>query len=145
MKILWLMGALLLDVGAKEWIVEGSQHINAEHFSKKDVTTIRARTAERSVGSPSCYYRNGIVSKQTCYRQTGNIFVTFGKKSKVDFAHFAKQHRLTFIRLVNPLYQTALFHVDADQGELIEFVNTLNKEEGNIRARVEWISPRKIR
>jgi len=143
-KSLLFAGGLLVVLSAQEWKVEGGERFKSEHFLKQD-TTVGTRALKHTAGKPPCYYKSGIVSEKTCYRQTGNIFVTFGKGSKVDFEAYAKEHHLIFLRLINPLYQTALFRTEAYTGELIKLVNSLNKEDHSIRVRVEWISPRKTR
>ena len=93
----------------------------------------------------NCYYKYELISKQTCYKPTGNIFVTFGKKTKRDYLLYAKKHQLKFIKESNTLYHTILYEVIKPNIEIITFVNSLNKikEEENIR--IEWIQPRVLR
>jgi len=90
-----------------------------------------------------CYYQNGIISQESCYRQTGNIFISF-KEKDINIEEFAQYHNLKVLKLVNPLYKTILFKVESKQ-EIIEVVNNINKKYKNIYARVEWITPRNIR
>jgi len=144
MKRLLLLGLLIGDLGAKEWKIKGNDTVRSERFMTQDVQ-LKKRTLQSNASSSPCYYKSGIVSDKTCYRQTGNILVTFGKGSSEDFKAYAKRHNLQFLRLLNPLYQTVLFSAKAHKEELIELVNTLNEKGSAARARVEWVSPRRVR
>jgi len=144
MKIVILIALLLLDLGAKEWIIKGNKNIKSEKFVLQD-SDVDSRALKSFDSSPPCYYKNGILSKKRCYKQTGNILVTFGKNSKRDFDKYAKEQNLKFISLVNPLYQTVLFSAEGHKEELIELVNRLNEKENIVHARVEWVSPRRVR
>jgi len=144
MKRLLLSGLLIGDLGAKEWQIKGNDTVRSEHFVTQEVR-LEKRTIDNGTSPLPCYYKSGIVSDKTCYRQTGNILVTFGKGSHADFKAYAKRHNLQFLRLLNPLYQTVLFSARAHKEELIELVNSLNEKESASRARVEWVSPRRVR
>ncbi len=140
-----LLVSLCLFANAQEWHVEGSKYERQKHFLKMDESRQKQVTSTGYKASSSCYYKNAIVSSQTCYRQTGNILVTFGKKSKVNYEEYALKHQLILLKVVNPMYKTVLYSAEKHQGEIIAVVNELNKNEKKSRARVEWLTPRVIR
>ena len=95
--------------------------------------------------SKPCYYKYELISKETCYKTTGNIFVTFGKNTQQDYLKYAKKHHLIFIREINTLYHTIVYEIKDKNIEVINFVNALNKIKKEEKITVEWIQPRFLR
>ena len=93
----------------------------------------------------NCYYKYEIISKQTCFKPTGNIFVIFGKNSKKDYLLYAKNHQLKFIKESNTLYHTILYKVIKPNFEITNFVNSLSKSKKEEKIRIEWIQPHFLR
>jgi len=142
MKILAILIPLVVMGAQHIYIVEGKNGFLTKKFIRFDANTARG-ISSLSVRQ-ECYYQNGIVSPRSCYRQTGNIFVSFKNAPLLDIEKFANTHQLKKLSTVNPLYQTILFRVQNGK-DPIEIVNKINKKYQNIDAHVEWIRPRFLR
>jgi len=144
MKILLLILLSLSLIAQSEFTIIGNQNEQSHKFLKIDVIKDK-RIKRDTVNNSECYYKNGVITDKSCYIQTGNILVTFGKKTKVDYISYALKHNLKYVKIVNPLYNTVLYEVRDKDIEIIEIVNKLNKTDKTYRSRVEWIKPRYLR
>lgn len=90
-----------------------------------------------------CYYKSGVVDKSSCYIPTGNIIVSFDRSAEIDYALFAVQNGLLFLKELNPYAKSALFKIGTQVDPLTK-VNQLNRDEIIIKADVEWIKPRRL-
>lgn len=88
-----------------------------------------------------CYYKNGYQNSRNCYRETGNILIKFqGANAK----EIAKKYNLKYIEEINAQNRTLLYKSLNSKMEIITLVNIINKENSNLTARVEWITPRRL-
>jgi len=143
MKIYILMILLSVMVYAdKEFIIIGKAELSKKYI-KYDQQQRRA--LENIQIDKNCYYENGIISARSCYIPTGNIMISFKNNKGINLTQFAQENNLTMIKLINPLYQTILFKVNDNNEEIINLVNSINKKYKNLKARVEWITPRRLR
>ncbi len=138
-KILLILIALQL-IADNKLIIFGNDREQNAFFVKSNIKTRKSTDNNRD-----CYYKNGVITDKNCYYQTGNILVSFGKKAKVDYKEYALKYNLTFIKLINPLYNTILYKVNNRDEEIINIVNTLNNLNSNYHIRIEWIRPRTLR
>jgi len=84
-------------------------------------------SSKRSVSRNSevVYYKNGVKDEKSKFVASRELFISFGKNSKVDYNSFAKKHNLEYMREINSLYKTALFR-DLSSKDIIEVSNTFN-------------------
>ncbi len=136
--LLFIIVPLLLF--SQENIVLNKKNGKKVFFTK--YTDIKTKSVHQNV-IEDCYYKNGVVSENSCYLQTGNIMVTFGKKSDYDYLQFADENNLKFIKEINKFYKTALFQVPKNN-EIIDIVNQLNEKSFLQRVDIEWKKPRRL-
>jgi len=92
------------------------------------------------IDGDNCYYKNSYINMKNCYKQTGNIIISSKGKVKEEFL---QRYKLKYIREINPQKSTSLYKLTNDSQEIITVVNKINKES-SLKARVEWIKPRKL-
>jgi len=143
MKIFVIILLSVMVYADSEFIIIGNKNESSKKYVKYDSTNYRTLNGVKI--DKNCYYENGIVSSSSCYIQTGNIFVSFKNNKNIDLEQFAKENNLTMVKLVNPLYKTILYRVADTNVEIVKLVNSINKKYKKLNARVEWITPRKIR
>ena len=143
MKLFVIVSIASVMYANTTFIVLGNKNESSKKFIKFDATN--SRVLDNTSFNKKCYYKNGIVSTRSCYIQTGNIFVSFKNNKNIDIEKFAHDNNLTTIRSINRLYKTVLFKVLNHNTDIINIVNDINKKHPNLKAEVEWITPRTLR
>lgn len=93
------------------------------------------------IDGDSCYYKNSSISPKNCYKETGNIFII--SKSRVESA-LLKKYNLEFLKEINRENGTSLYKSLDSSIDSITLVNKINRENSTLKARVEWLSPRRV-
>jgi len=126
MRFLGVFLFLLFVTHADEHIVLKVKNGLQQDFVKAQKHSHQARALNPQ---EQIYYLHGIESKQTKYITSREIFISFGKKSSVNYEAFAQENHLQFLYEVNKLYHTGLFK-DNSSKDIIEVANSFNALKG---------------
>ena len=89
----------------------------------------------------NCYYKNKYQNSKNCYLQTGNIFV---KTDTLLEESFLNRYNLEFVKIINRQNNTLQYKVINKKVNIIDVINKINRENRSIKARIEWIRPRRL-
>ena len=103
-----------------------------------------AKSVSREEINFDCFYKNGIISKESCYIQTGYILVSF-IKSNLSVSDLKEEYNLEEIKEVNPLYKTILFKIKDEKIDPIDLVNDIKIKNPALTVRLNWKRPRFVR
>lgn len=121
MKLIILLFLTLL-LSADEVVELKVKGKGIQSFTKESSSS---RAPSFKVNDEVTYYKNGVKDERTKFVASREIFVSFGKSSKIDYAIFASEHNLQYIREINRLYKTALFK-SLSSVDIIEVTNKFN-------------------
>ncbi len=130
MKIALILTMILTFMSAKDLIYPNGRY--EAFILKKDKS--------RGVNS-NIYYKNGLISPKTEYKDTRKLYVSFGKEVNIDL--FCKKYFLKFIKITNQKFYTALFVVE-DSRDIVDLCSNINQHEEIRYAKPNWIAPRRL-
>jgi hypothetical protein len=85
------------------------------------------------------YYKNGVVSKRTLFKDTRKIYVSF--KELADIEKFKNKYNLIMLKETNEMFHTYLFEIKS-MADVVELCSTINQQEEVRYAKPNWKSPR---
>ncbi len=133
MKIFILITMLILQIEAQSLIYPNG---GEEKFVLK-IDKNRAFNKKEKI-----YYKNGLISPKTEYKDTRKLYISFGKV--VDIDYFSQKYGLKFLKITNKKFYTALFKLK-DSRDIIEVCSQINKNENIRYAKPNWKAPRGLK
>lgn len=121
MKLIILLFLTLL-LSADETVILKIKGKGAQSFTK---VSSSSRAPSFKTNDEVTYYKNGVKDEKAKFVASRELFISFGKSSKIDYVTFASKHKLQYMREINRLYKTALFK-SLSSKDIIEVANSFN-------------------
>jgi hypothetical protein len=119
-KIVILLGVLSYCLDASQLIFPDGKIEKFELLKESRMTQSNSQS----------FLRHGQI-----YKDTREIYVSFGKEA--DLEKFSEKYNLTFIKITNSYYFTAVFDINSDQN-VLTLCNTINQNENVRYAKPNW-------
>jgi hypothetical protein len=118
-----------------------SMMVYADTIYTVDAVDNQMKQTYLKIDGDNCYYKNEFQNPKSCYLQTGNIFI---KTDTLLEKEFLNKYNLEFVKVINQQNNTAQYKVMKKRVNIIDLINKINRDNKRIRARIEWIRPRRL-
>jgi hypothetical protein len=113
---------------------------NREFFiHKNEINSIYEGGISKAL-SDRAYYKNGVVSKKTLFKDSREIYVSF--KNSIDLEMFKNKYNLSLLKEINEIPSTYLFKIQDRYVDVVELCSAINQGKDIKYAKPNWKLPK---
>jgi hypothetical protein len=113
---------------------------NREFFiHKNEINSIYEGGISKAL-SDRAYYKNGVVSKKTLFKDSREIYVSF--KNSIDLEMFKNKYNLSLLKEINEIPSTYLFKIQDRYVDVVELCSAINQRKDIKYAKPNWKLPK---